>query len=90
MTADDATPSTGQDGTGIGRESFPLRGATDAALSDAVMDARNEAREATGAVSRALLNEDVPLRDDDVEQLAAAGDTLAALSRTLALRADRD
>lgn len=87
MTADDSTPPTGQDGTDR-NDGFPLLEAHAEELAHALEDEKNEVRQATEAATRALLNEDVPLRDDDVERLAAAGDRVSALSRTLALRSE--
>lgn len=87
MTANDDTPATGQDCTDDDRPAaFPLLEADDESLSDALIDGKQEAREAVNTVSRALLNEQHELRDEDVQRVAEAGDRLTALSRTLALR----
>jgi hypothetical protein len=86
MTANDSTPEEGQDGTDIGRESFPLREASDDETALALEEQKQEAREAVNDVCAALLNDDVELEAEDVARLGDAGLALSALSRTLSLR----
>jgi hypothetical protein len=61
----------------------PLDDGPDEEIALALEGVKDEARETTEAVTSALLNEDRPLTDEDVERLWQAGNALAALSRTL-------
>lgn len=85
MTANDSTPEEGQDGTDIGRESFPLREASSEETALALEEQKQEARAAVNDVCAALLNESEELEAEDVARLGDAGEALAALSRTLSL-----
>ena len=86
MTADDTTPEKGQDSTELAREGFPMREATDEEIALALEEEKQKVRSAANDVSRALLNEDVPLTDETVGDLWKAADAVTALSRTLTLR----
>lgn len=86
MTANDTTPEKGQDGTELEREGFPLKEATNEEIALALEEEKQKVRSAADDVSRALLNEDVPLTDVTVGDLWKAADAVTALSRTLTLR----
>lgn len=86
MTADDTTPEKGQDSTELAREGFPLREATNGEIALALEEEKQKVRSAADDVSRALLNEDVPLTDEMVQRLWSSSDAIRALSQTLTLR----
>jgi ATP-dependent exoDNAse (exonuclease V) beta subunit len=86
MTANDTTPEKGQDSTELEREGFPLNEATNEEIALALEEEKQKVRSAADDVSRALLNEDVPLTGDMVERLWSASGAVTALSRTLSLR----
>jgi hypothetical protein len=63
-----------------------LHDKTDHALSLVSEEAKNEVLKGNEAVSRALLNEDVPLTGEDVDRLWTAANALSMLCEELACR----
>jgi hypothetical protein len=64
-------------------EHRPLRDAGVEELTGTLEDRKQDARAAVDEVTAALLNEDEPLTDEKVEQVASAAGSLMAASRSL-------
>jgi hypothetical protein len=86
MTAEEESPEEGHEGTGIDWKHSPLEDADDETLALVVEEEKERLRTASNRVSRALLNEDVPLTSAKVEDLGDAANRLEMLWGTVALR----
>ena len=86
MTANDDTPTVGQESIDIGTESFPLQESTDEDLAAELEQQQKELVEAADAVERSLRDESVPLTDAKVWRLSVAAEAVNGITRTLSLR----
>lgn len=71
---------------GIEFESYPLDDKDDETLALVLEGERQEVKEATDEVTRALLNDDEPLTDEQIDALTEAAQRIDALTRTLSKR----
>lgn len=86
MTANDDTPDWGHESTGPVIDDPPMQDASNREVALAVEEAKNRVRESTEDVTRALLNDSVPLTGEMVSSLWDSASRLEALSRTLVHR----
>jgi hypothetical protein len=86
MTAQEESPEEGHERTGIDWNHSPLEDAGDEALALVIEEEKEKLRTASNRVTKALLNEDVPLTGEKVEDFEDAAHRLHMLWGTLALR----
>jgi hypothetical protein len=90
MTAQESTPETGQESTGVDWNnrhlSRDLEQIEAEELAHVVEEKKQELRASSDTVTRALLNDDVPLTDEKVAALWDTASHLEAIARSLTSR----